>query len=223
MPAESREANWDGDRVRFLSGFLDLVGHRSAHVVGSSLGGVIAAFTAVRSPELVRSLTLVDSAGLGPEIGLSQRLLSLPLVGELVFRPSVQRVRKMLLRNQDAASEELIQALHLDRFQPGVARQMLGVPRAGVNLFGVKRSVQLTPHLPNLQMPVLVVWGRDDPLFPVKHAYRAADAAPNATLRVFDGVGHWVYLEDPEGFNRSLLGFLDGVESPGKTELDHPS
>jgi pimeloyl-ACP methyl ester carboxylesterase len=84
--------------VRFVADFLDAVGHRSAHLVGSSLGGVIAGFTAVREPSHVRSLTLVDSAGLGREIALSQRLLSLPFVGDIAFRPKVHRVRQMLAR-----------------------------------------------------------------------------------------------------------------------------
>jgi pimeloyl-ACP methyl ester carboxylesterase len=203
--------------VAFLTGFLDAVGHRSAHVVGSSLGGLLAGFTAFREPARLRSLTLVDCAGLGREIALSQRLLSLPIVGEVVFRPSVGRIRRMLrllIRDPGGVSEELVQELYRARAQPGVARQMLAVLRSGVNVLGVKRSVQLTTHLGAITMPALVMWGARDSLFPLAHAYRAVAELPNAELRIFEDAGHWSYVECPERFNEALLGFLDGVSEP---------
>ena len=144
--------------VRFLTGFLDAIGHESAHLVGSSLGGLVAGFTAVQQPTRVRSLTLVASAGLGREIALSQRLLSLPIVGEIAFRPSTHGVRRMLrllMPNRNADAEPLVEELLRARLVSGVSDQMLAVLRAGVNVFGVKRSVQLVPHLAALTVPAL--------------------------------------------------------------------
>jgi pimeloyl-ACP methyl ester carboxylesterase len=197
--------------VRFLLGFLDANGVAAAHLVGSSLGGLIVGFTAIQASGRVLSLTLVDSAGLGIEIAFSQRLLSLPLVGEIVFRPSAQRVRSMLrllLRNGDAVSAELVDALHMARLEPGVSGQMLGVLRAGVNVLGVKQSVQLLPHLGTLTVPTLVIWGDMDPLFPVSHGERAVESIPDSWLRVFPNSGHWCCFEYPERFNAELLSFL---------------
>ena len=202
--------------VRFISGFLDAVGRSDAHLVGGSLGGLIAGFAAIERPERVRSLTLTGTAGLGGQIALSQRLLCLPLVGELLFRPSRRRVRRMLralLLGWDAGVEELVDELYARRREPGVPRQMLAVLRGGVDARGVKRSVQLLPRLGNVAVPTLLVWGRHDPMFPLTLAERAVNLIPAARLHVVEESRHWPYLERPGEFNRVLLEFIAAAET----------
>ena len=197
--------------VRFVSGFLDAVGCASAHLVGGSLGGFMAGSTAIADPGRVRSLTLIGTAGLGRRIAFSQRLLTLPLIGEAMFRPSRRRVRRMLamlIAEWDADAERLVDELYAVRCQPGVSRRMLEVLRSGINLLGVKRSTRLLPALCDVQTPTLLVWGSRDPLFPIEDARRAAGVLHDAELLVVEGSGHWPYLEAPETFNRALLGFL---------------
>ncbi len=197
--------------ARLVTGFLDAVGCPSAHLVGGSLGGIIAGAAAVSEPGRVRSLTLVGTAGLGRRIGFSQRVLTLPLIGEAMFRPSRKRVRRMLamlVREWDADAERLVDELYAVRCEPGVARRMLEVLRSGVNLLGVKRSMRLLPALCGVRTPTLLVWGSHDPLFPLADARRAASVLHDAELIVVQGSGHWPYLEAPETFNPALLGFL---------------
>ena len=201
--------------VHLVTGFLDAVECPSAHLVGGSLGGLIAGSTAISEPGRVRSLTLIGTAGLGRRIAFSQRVLTLPLVGEAMFRPSRRRVRRMLamlVRDWDADAERLVDELYAIRREPGVARQMLEVLRSGINLFGVKRSVRLLPALCAVRKPTLLVWGSHDPLFPLADARRAASVLPDAELLVVQGSGHWPYLEAPETFNPALLGFLARCE-----------
>ena len=201
--------------VRFVTGFLDAVGCPSAHLVGGSLGGFIAGSTAIAVPGRVRSLTLVGTAGLGRRIAFSQRLLTLPLVGEAMFRPSRRRVRRMLamlISEWDADAELLVDELYAVRREPGVPRRMLEVLRSGIDLLGMKRSARLLPALCGVQTPTLLVWGSHDPLFPIEDARRAAGVLSDAELVVVQGCGHWPYLEAPETFNAALLGFLDRSE-----------
>ena len=197
--------------VRFVTGFLDAVGCASAHLVGGSLGGFMAGATAIAEPGRVRSLTLIGTVGLGRRIAFSQRLLTLPLIGEAMFRPSRRRVRRMLamlIAEWDADAERLVDELYAVRCQPGVSRRMLEVLRSGINLLGVKRSTRLLPALSGIETPTLLVWGSRDPLFPIEDARRAARVLHDAELLVVEGSGHWPYLEAPETFNQALLGFL---------------
>ena len=197
--------------VRFVTGFLDAVGCESAHLVGGSLGGFMAGATAIAAPGRVRSLTLIGTAGLGRRIALSQRVLTLPLIGEAMFRPSRRRVRRMLamlIAEWDADAERLVDELYAVRRQPGVSRRMLEVLRSGIDIRGVKASVRLLPALCDVRTPTLLVWGSHDPLFPIEDARRAAGVLYDAELLVVDGSGHWPYLEAPETFNRALLAFL---------------
>ena len=179
------------------------------------LGGFIAGATAISEPGRVRSLTLIGTAGLGRRVALSQRLLTLPLVGEAMFRPSRRRVERMLamlLREWDADAERLVDELYAIRCEPGVPRRMLEVLRSGINIFGVKRSTRLMPALCGVRTPTLLVWGSHDPLFPIADARRAAAVLYDAELLVVEGAAHWPYLEAPETFNPALLGFLARCE-----------
>jgi pimeloyl-ACP methyl ester carboxylesterase len=194
----------------FLRAFMDAHGMGEAHLVGSSLGGLIAGHFAIADRSRVRSLTLVGSAGLGREIAWSQRLLTLPGVGEFFFRPTERRVRSMLklLIKQGDRPEALVQALYEDSVKPGATAKMLAALRAGVNLRGVKKNIQFQEELREFALPTLVAAGSRDPLFPLAHAKRLTLEMPSAQLCVFEGSGHWPYFEDSDAFNRELLEFL---------------
>ena len=68
----------------------------------------------------------------------------------------------------------------------------------------------LSDRLPGIKIPVQLIWGADDPLFPLSHATRAHAAIPDSRLTVIEGAGHTPQAERPDEFNRALLAFLDG-------------
>lgn len=199
------------DGVSLLTAFMDAVQCAPAHLCGSSLGGLIAGFTALEHPDRVRSLTMAAAAGLGREAALFLRFITLPLIGELLFRPSRRRIARLVriltLRSasQDAS---LIDALYAERLKPGVPSQMLRVLRSGIGPLGAREEVSLAPRLPDIQVPALVLWGENDPLFPATQGRRAAERLPNARLHVFPQAGHWPYLEYPEDFAKALNSFV---------------
>ena len=120
---------------------------------------------------------------------------------------------RMLLSDHRLASDELVQALYEERLQPGVPGQMLAALRAGVGFRGVKEEIQLLPRASEVKAPTLVMWGAVDPLFPPVHAHRAASAIPGARLKLFEGSGHWPYLERSSEFNQELHSFLRSTAS----------
>ena len=135
--------------MQFVVGLLKGMGVADAHLVGSSLGGLIAGRTAMAHPVRVRSLTLVGSAGLGRHIAWSERLMTLPGVSELFFRSTEGQVRRMLrlLIRRGRVADDLAAALFADSQTPGMLRQMLAALREGVSLRGVKTTAQLLPAL----------------------------------------------------------------------------
>jgi pimeloyl-ACP methyl ester carboxylesterase len=56
----------------------------------------------------------------------------------------------------------------------------------------------------------LVVWGSEDPLFPVAHGGRTVSHVADGRLEVIEGSGHWPYKRFPNEFNGMLLGFMPG-------------
>ncbi|MEX2598151.1 MAG: alpha/beta hydrolase [Dehalococcoidia bacterium] len=205
------------DGSSFLSQFLNVINVDSAHVCGSSLGGLIAAKTAIQHPWRVRTLVLAASAGLGREAAMSLRLMGLPLVGELLFRPSRTRIVRlvhMLLQDHEAIDDALVDALFADRLRPGVPSQMLAALRSGIGPMGAKRSASIEAELPRIQAPTLLLWGEFDPLFPLNHAQTAAQAIPEARVQIVPGTGHWPYVERPEAFTRAVTRFIMNANRP---------
>jgi 2-hydroxy-6-oxonona-2,4-dienedioate hydrolase len=78
----------------------------------------------------------------------------------------------------------------------------LGSPRSFIGTMDVSR------RLNRIEAPVLLIWGANDPLFPLEQARRAQALIPSARLAVIEGAGHTPQAEKPEEFNKQLAAFL---------------
>ncbi|MEY2687966.1 MAG: Dihydrolipoyllysine-residue acetyltransferase component of acetoin cleaving system [Pseudomonadota bacterium] len=183
----------------FVADFLDAIEVPRVHVVGHSMGGAIAARLALDQPMRVASLTLVNSAGLGPEINTgyidgfvasaSRRELK-PVVEQLFADPSL--VTRQLV-------DELLRYKRLD----GVP-ELLG--RLARTLFAGGRQTELPAlELDGRGVPVAVVWGASDRIIPASHA---RNAPPGAKVAVLAGAGHMAMMEKASDFNALLRGHI---------------
>jgi pimeloyl-ACP methyl ester carboxylesterase len=216
--------------ARFVRRYMDFLGLRRAAVIGASLGGRIALEVALEEPRLVRKLVLVNTLGLGrPQVRMRQMaygLVTLPRVGEAVMgiaRDALtwapRKVIRRIAGRYAGVSVDLEQTMddsYLDDLRDmyaadGFHNAYLSTVRALVNpraLLGGHHDV--TQRLNELKIPVQLIWGAADPLFPVAHAERAQSLIGKADLAVIDSAGHTPQAEQPEQFNRILQAFLDG-------------
>ncbi|OLD05167.1 MAG: hypothetical protein AUI87_05015 [Actinobacteria bacterium 13_1_40CM_3_66_19] len=216
--------------ARFVRRYMHDCGLRSAAVIGASLGGRIALELALEEPKLVRKLVLVNTLGLGrPQVRIAQMaygLVTIPRVGEAVMgfaRDALSWAPRTMIRRVAArysgASADLSRTMddaYLDDLREmyatdGFHNAYLSTVRALVNpraLLGGHHDV--TRRLNELKIPVQLIWGADDPLFPLAHAERAHTLIERSQLAVIDGAGHTPQAERPEEFNRVLHRFLDG-------------
>ncbi len=200
----------------FVTGFLDGLAISSAHLVGNSLGGLLALQVARDHPGRVRSLVLEDSAGLGREAAGFLRAMALPGVGEGMARPSrgsIRRLMRILFYNPALIPSDLVEALYEERRRPGNKEALLHILRAGVTVRGVKAAMVLRDHLSSLSVPTLVMWGRQDRVFPVAHGEEAARRLPQGRIHVLEECGHWPHIERREEFDQVLADFLVGQEA----------
>ena len=203
--------------VSFILGFLDAIGAQDAALAGSSMGGLIALQTALQRPERVTHLVLINSAGFGREIAGYLRVMSLPMLGEILEGPthrSAKAMMKLVFGPRKEYPEALFEELIRTRSLPGGRDAVLKSLRVGVNLLGMKREHRLLDRLRELQMPLMIVWGALDPVFPSKHAQAAAEAAPASRLLFFPNAGHWPHMEEAERFNAEVTAFLHGEPAP---------
>jgi pimeloyl-ACP methyl ester carboxylesterase len=226
--AKPRVSYTIGYFARFVADYMQERGLRNAAVVGASLGGRIALEVALESPQLVRRLVLVNALGLGrpkPQPAqLAYGLVTMPRVGEAVMRftrsalrwappRTIRRVAGRFAGSSsdlekvmdDSYLENLRELYATDDFHNAYLSTVRSLihPRA---LLGGQHDV--TARLHELKIPVQLIWGANDPLFPLEHATRAHGLIHDSRLTVIEGAGHTPQAERPEEFNRVLHDFL---------------
>ena len=171
-------------------GLLDALDVDSAHIVGASMGGMIAQTMAIEHPNRVRSLTSIMSSTGDQAVGQPtpealKALLSPPATSrEGAIDRAVQIFRVIGSPGFELDERELRErtGLAYDRaYDPlGVARQLVAV----------LASEDRTGALQSVDVPTLVLHGADDPLVEVSGGYATERAIPHAELVVVDGMGH---------------------------------
>jgi pimeloyl-ACP methyl ester carboxylesterase len=202
------------DSVPFIAAFIREVCGEPAALVGMSAGGLMCALTAAAYPDLVTHLVLVSSAGLGRDVGMSLRLLSLPVTWPIVegARPTPTGVRfsmRRVVHDPACLTDAMVEQLCEDRARPGNARAMLTALRSNVSMLGLRRWQRHLQALRRVGAPVMIIWGKQDRLIPVTHAYHAWRwLGKRARVHIFDGCGHWPPYEHPAEFNRLVREFV---------------
>ncbi len=201
------------DSVPFLITFLEEVAGGPAALVGVSAGGLMCGLLAAERPDLVTHLVMVSSAGLGRDIDWGLRLLSLP-----VARPWLENARgepnvirmsmRRIVHDPSVITDDVVAALVEERNQPGHGRVNHTAIRSNISLFGVRRWRQHFRKIRRVGAPVMIIWGKQDKLIPVRHAYRAAKRLAGAPIHIIDRCGHWPPFEHPREFNRLVLEFV---------------
>ncbi len=190
-------------QVEAVRSFMTAVGVERARVAGLSMGGWIACRLAGSHPESVERLVAVDAAGLRPTGPNIPAEVLLPHDEEGVRR----LIRAVRYRAPDLPS--FVDRDILARRLPDewIVRRALESMAAGRDW--------LNGTLRRADMPVLVVWGKQDALIPVSYAAPLAAEFPHAELVVLDGCGHVATADCPEAFDRAVVPFLTaGAAAP---------
>jgi pimeloyl-ACP methyl ester carboxylesterase len=178
------------DMAKDAVGLLDALGIDSAHVIGASMGGMIAQEMAIHFPERVRTLTSVMSNTGDPEAdppspeALQVLLEPAPLEKEAYLESAVAASRALSGPawpiDEGRVRERATRAFERGLSPKGTARQM-----AAILVSGSREQA-----LRSLSIPTLVIHGEADPLIPVSAGIATAEAVPGAGIMVIPGMGH---------------------------------
>jgi pimeloyl-ACP methyl ester carboxylesterase len=201
----------------------DLLGHgqsERATIVGHSLGGGVAMQVAYQFPEMVGRLVLVSSGGLGRDVSVFLRAVTLPgseLVLPLIAsRPVLQAgatISRALGRIGLQAGSDLAEMARgiASLNDIGARRAFVHTARSVIDAGGQRVDARDRLYLAEA-VPSLLVWGGTDPIIPARHGRRAHELMPGSRLELFEHAGHFPHLDDPLRFTRLLRTFAATTE-----------
>lgn len=198
--------------------FLDALGIERAHLVGQSLGGWIALYTAKTHPERVGKLVHVTGAGIllddearaqesknvGDQVRtVTQRALAAPT------RETVRTRLEWLMHDPQTVTDELVETRYRIYSLPDSRAAM---PKLVEEAPGEANRPYLLAEddLRALEHETLVLWTDHNPTTPPEVGRRAAELLPNGSFDMIYDAGHWPMFEQPEAFNKIVGSFLTG-------------
>ncbi len=176
-------------------GLLDFLKIGAAHVVGASMGGMIAQSIAIHYPERIRTLTSIMSSTGNPNLPQPE-----PEVASiLVTRPPSERAEyidysleiwRILNGPKFPIDEQLVRersgrAFDRSYYPYGTGRQLAAILASGSRNDALK----------DVRTPTLIIHGDEDPLIPVEGGIDTAETIPGAELMIIEGMGHTIPTE----------------------------
>ncbi len=186
------------------AGLLGALGIPRAHVVGASLGGMVAQELAIAYPALVNRLVLV-STSFGGAHSIPTPKETLAAVLNRTGDPEIDIRNSFKIFTHDAwceAHPEIVEQYVRWRVahpQPPAAYQRQAM---------APLSYDAEARISQIATPTLVAHGSDDRVVPVENARLLAAKIPNAKLKVFEGGGHAFTIEMADEFNAAVIEFL---------------
>lgn len=210
-----------------LRDLLDELGVARATIVGHSLGGGVAMQFVYQHPDYCERLVLIGSGGLGPDVGWTLRLLSapgaeliMPIIAPQPVLTAGEKVRSWFAKMgiESPRGGEIWNAY--SSFSDAETRQaFLRTLRSVVDYRGQAVSALNRLNV-RADMPIMAIWGEQDAIIPVQHAYAALEARPDARVEVMPGVGHFPQVERPT----EVVDLIDDfITSQRAAEIEQPA
>lgn len=177
------------------AGLLTALGIGTAHVVGISMGGMVAQELALAHPEKVRTLTLGCTYCGGEGSSLSRPEVLQRLSEAMMSGDRERAVRTSWEANVSAAMAA--DAGAYAGFRAILERRSVAVAVIMAQLQACATH-DTSARLKDLTMPTLVLHGTDDQMLPVENGPLIASRIPGSSLEIFDGVGHLFFWERPD-------------------------
>lgn len=182
------------DYARWVVAYLDVAHLERVHLIGHSFGGRVSLVMGGTYPERIEKIALSNSAG-----------IKLPLPLKIQFYYLWRRLLMAILSFPGLGSLKLRVRDHL-RKRYGSADYLKAGPLQ--ETFKLVVNEDLLPYARRIQAPTLLFWGDQDQDTPLKIGRVLEREIPDAALILFNGAGHYAYLDQFEQFIRIVVHFL---------------
>ncbi|GGN28153.1 MULTISPECIES: alpha/beta fold hydrolase [Marinomonas] len=199
--------------ARFAWYFLDALKIDQTIVGGNSMGGGISVHMMNAYPERVTHAVLLNAAGLGKDSPLPFRLMSLPILGDLMSKPgkmAIDNQIKAIFYNQEEVTDKSKAIIARNVMREGAQAAFVATLKEITTIFGQRKSLysKTLAILSATKKPVLFIHGRHDVVIPLAHSQHAQAMTPASKLIILEECGHTPQLEKPVEVNKRLTEFL---------------
>lgn len=203
------------DYSELVFGIADQLDLDEFHVVGNSMGGGVALKMASDHPERIMSLNLIDasfplnsnnSANQKPSGNLITSLMKLaqnPIFSNVLLKCTPKFIFRMNMK-QVFFDQAKIKEESVTRYYELIRRE--GNRQATIDRLSTRKSYEI--DFRRLNMPVLIIWGKEDRWIPLERGEQLAKYIPGSKLKVFEEAGHVPMEEIPTETVREYLSFL---------------
>lgn len=183
------------DEGTAVVGFFDKMGLQQLDLAGWSMGGWIVQWVAAKHPEHVKKLVLLDSAGMRVRPTWNTALFTPTSAEELA------QLDDLLMPNPPHLPEFIVRdVLRVSKEHAWVIRRALQSMLTGKDVTDTM--------LPDVKMPILIVWGSEDHIVPLSEGKEMQHLAPHAELDVIGGCGHLAPVQCTKEIAPAMIAFL---------------
>jgi len=189
--------------------FMEALDVQKASLIGHSMGGGTAIVFALRNPDRVERLVLLDSTGMPTKLPFRSRIFRLKGVAELLMSLPTDRIRRrnledIWIHDRGALTEDLYGEFTRYQKVAGTTEVLLSILRA--DFFNTLE--QEIREFGQLGIPTLIVWGREDVSLPVRSGEQMSRLIPGSRLEILDDAGHLANFDQAGAFNELVIDFL---------------
>jgi pimeloyl-ACP methyl ester carboxylesterase len=207
---------------RTVHALCERLGFDRVELVGNSMGGFVAAETAIQFPKLVEQLVLVSAAGISSANVLRAPTLTVGRIASAITAYTAARHLKIARRPVTRHFALSLVARHPSKLKADFAWEgfFKGTGKEGFD-DALRACIEydFRDRLPEIERPTLIIWGEKDSVLSVEDADEFERLIPNSRKVVLEDTGHVAMAERPKAFNDVLLEFLR-VEEPQSGEAE---
>lgn len=190
--------------TNFINRFMNSVGIKKANIIGSSMGGQIAAEFTISYPTKVEKLVLVGPAGIPPKE--FKGTVELKRYVKVLDANNMAEVRKALTpidASRSSITKEYVTSVYEYVMMPETRHAFLS------SLQESAKAPRLAERLKSIKAKTFVIWGKDDNLIPVKYCEPFITKMDDCRLLIIEKCGHRPHAEKPNIFNAAVRNFLE--------------
>ena len=190
--------------TNFLTDFLDAIGLKKTNVVGSSMGGQVAAEFAIGYPNKVEKLVLISPAGIPPKsFKGTKELKSYVRMFDAKDMEDIRKAVSPVDAVRTSVTEEYVKSVYQYTMMDGAKHAFMSSLKESAS------APRLANRLNSIKAKTLVIWGKDDRLIPVKYCEPFITKMENCKLLLIEKCGHRPHAEKPDLFNKVVIDFLE--------------